>query len=83
MQILYCAWLREKAGVAEEAVEPPPEVTTVAELIDWLKGRSPGHAAALAELSAVRVALDQEYVGFDHSIAGVREMALFPPVTGG
>ena len=83
MQILYFAWLREKAGVAEEAVEPPPEVTTVAELIDWLKGRSPGHAAALAELSAVRVALDQEYVGFDHDIAGAREMALFPPVTGG
>ena len=83
MQILYFAWLREKAGVAEEAVEPPPGVTTVAELIDWLKGRSPGHAAALAELSAVRVALDQEYVGFDHSIAGAREMALFPPVTGG
>ena len=83
MQILYFAWLREKAGVAEEAVEPPPEVATVAELIDWLKGRSPGHAAALADLSAVRVALDQEYVGFDHSIAGAREMALFPPVTGG
>ncbi|MDP6952516.1 MAG: molybdopterin converting factor subunit 1 [Alphaproteobacteria bacterium] len=83
MQILYFAWLREKAGVAEEAVEPPAEVATVAELIEWLKGRSPGHAEALADTSAVRVALDQEYVPFDTAIAGAREVALFPPVTGG
>lgn len=83
MQVLYFAWLREKAGVAEEAVEPPAEVATVAELIEWLKSRSPGHAEALADTSAVRVALDQEYVQFDAAIAGVREVALFPPVTGG
>ena len=83
MQVLYFAWLREKAGVAEEAVEPPAEVATVAELIEWLKSRSPGHAEALADISAVRVPLDQEYVPFDAAIAGVREVALFPPVTGG
>ncbi len=83
MQVLYFAWLREKVGVAEEAIEPPAEVATVAELIEWLKARSPGHATALANTSAVRVALDQEYVQLDAAIAGAREVALFPPVTGG
>ena len=83
MQVLYFAWLRDRSGVAEEAVEPPPELVTVADLLGWLKGRSPGHADALADLSVVRVALDQEYVGLDKPIAGAREVALFPPVTGG
>ncbi len=83
MQILYFAWLREKAGVAEEEVEPPAALVTVGDLLNWLKGRSAGHADALADLSAVRVALDQDYVGFDHPIAGAHEVALFPPVTGG
>ena len=83
MQVLYFAWLREKRGAAEETVEPPAEIATVGELLDWLKGRSAGHAAALADLSVVRVALDQEHVGHDRPIAGAREIALFPPVTGG
>ena len=83
MQVLYFAWLREKSGVAEETVAPPPEIVTVGDLLDWLKGRSAGHADALADLSVVRVALDQEYVGLDRPIAGAREVALFPPVTGG
>ena len=83
MQVLYFAWLREKSGVAEEAVEPPAALSTVGDLLGWLKERSPGHADALADLSVVRVALDQEYVGLDHPIAGAREVALFPPVTGG
>lgn len=83
MQVLYFAWLREKAGVAEETVDPPAELATVADLLGWLKGRSPGHAAALADLSAVRVALDEDYAELDRPIAGAREVALFPPVTGG
>ena len=83
INMLYFAWLRERAGVAEETIEPPAEVGTVGELLDWLKARSEGHAAALADLSVVRVAVDQEYVQLDHSIAGAREIALFPPVTGG
>lgn len=83
MQVLYFAWLREKSGVAEETVAPPPELVTVGDLLDWLKGRSAGHADALADLSVVRVALDQEYVGLDRPIADAREVALFPPVTGG
>jgi molybdopterin synthase sulfur carrier subunit len=69
--------------LAEEEIQPPAEVGTVAELLDWLKGRSDGHAAALADLSVVRVAIDQEYVQMDHPIRGAREVALFPPVTGG
>ena len=83
MNVLYFAWLRERAGMAEEEIQPPAEVGTVAELLDWLKGRSDGHAAALADLSVVRVAVDQEYVQMDHPIADAREVALFPPVTGG
>jgi len=83
LNILYFAWLRERAGVAEEEVDPPAAVATVGELIDWLKNRSAGHAAALADLSVVRVAVDQEYVQPHHPIAGAREVALFPPVTGG
>ena len=83
MNVLYFAWLRQKAGVSEEQIEPPAEVATVADLLDWLKARSEGHADALADLSLVRVAVDQEYVPLDHSIAGAREIAIFPPVTGG
>jgi molybdopterin synthase sulfur carrier subunit len=83
MEILYFAWVRERIGVAAETLEPPAEVATVAGLLDWLAARSPGHAAALADRSAIRVALDQDFVGFDASIAGAGEIAIFPPVTGG
>lgn len=83
MNVLYFAWLRQKAGVSEEQIEPPADVATVGDLLDWLKARSAGHADALADLSLVRVAVDQEYVQLDHSIAGAREIAIFPPVTGG
>lgn len=83
MNVLYFAWLRQKAGVTEEQIEPPADVATVGDLLDWLKARSAGHADALADLSLVRVAVDQEYVQLDHSIAGAREIAIFPPVTGG
>jgi molybdopterin synthase sulfur carrier subunit len=83
MEILYFAWVRERIGVAAETLEPPAEVVTVAGLLDWLAARSPGHAAALADRSAIRVALDQDFVGFDASIAGAGEIAIFPPVTGG
>lgn len=83
MKLLYFAWVRERVGVAEEDVEVPATVTTVADLLDWLATRSPGHAAALADRSAVRVGVDQAFVGTDDSIVGAREIAIFPPVTGG
>ena len=83
MKILYFAWLRTKVGVNEEQVEPPDEVASVGALLDWLKGRGPGHAAALADLSVVRVAVNQEYAEADHPVNPGDEVALFPPVTGG
>ncbi len=83
MQLLYFAWVRERIGMAEEAVTPPAEVVTVGALLDWLATRSPGHAAALADRGAIRVAVDQDFVGFDAAIAGAAEIAIFPPVTGG
>ena len=83
MKILYFAWLKQKTGMASEDVAPPADVTTVAELADWLSGRSAGHAAAFANRKVVRVAIDQEFADYDAAIAGVREIAFFPPVTGG
>jgi molybdopterin synthase sulfur carrier subunit len=83
MQILYFAWLREKIGVAEEKIDPPPEVTSVAALIAWLKSRGPGYAAAFADQKLVRCAVDQEFAAPDAMIAGAHEIAFFPPVTGG
>ncbi len=83
MKILYFAWLRTKIGVAEEDVTPPETVSTVAELVDWLKARGPGHAEALANLSVVRIAVNQEFAGPDHAVGPGDEVALFPPMTGG
>jgi molybdopterin synthase sulfur carrier subunit len=83
MTILYFAWVREKIGTDGETLDPPADVTTVAALLDWLATRSPGHAAALAERSRIRVALDDDFASPDSPIAGARELAIFPPVTGG
>ena len=82
-KLLYFAWVRERVGVAEEQVDLPPSLVTVADLLDWLSGRSPGHAAALGDRSAVRVGVDQDFARADTPIAGAREIAIFPPVTGG
>ncbi len=60
MTLLYFAWLKTKIGVTEEEVELPAEVATVAELLGWLKDRGPGYADALADLDAVRVAVNQD-----------------------
>ncbi|MBC7504450.1 MAG: molybdopterin converting factor subunit 1 [Sandarakinorhabdus sp.] len=83
MELLYFAWVRERIGVGSERVEVPGGVTTVADMLDWLAKRSAGHAAALADRGAIRVAMDQDFVGFDAPIAGAAEIAIFPPVTGG
>ena len=83
MKLLYCAWLKTKTGLAEEEVSPPPEVTTVAELLAWLQTRGPGHAEALADLGALRVAVNQEYAKPGDPVRPGDEIALFPPVTGG
>lgn len=83
MKLLYFAWLRSKTGIGAEEVSPPAEVATVAELLDWIAGRGPGYAAALADRRVVRVAVNQEYVGPEHPVRAGDEVALFPPVTGG
>jgi molybdopterin synthase sulfur carrier subunit len=83
VKLLYFAWVRERIGRKDEELDPPPSVTTVGELIEWLKGRGPGYEYALSEPLAVRVALDRKHAGNDTAIAGTREVALFPPMTGG
>ncbi|MEM9146731.1 MAG: molybdopterin converting factor subunit 1 [Pseudomonadota bacterium] len=82
MQVLYFAWLRERVGVGSEEVDPGP-ATTAAELIEELKRRDPRYSAAFADVSAIRVAVDQKMVALDSPISEAREVAFFPPVTGG
>lgn len=81
MKILYFAWLRERIGAASEEIES--DARDVSALVAQLRGRDPRHAAAFADLSALRVAVDQEMAEFDTPLAGVLEVAFFPPVTGG
>ncbi|MEX5727808.1 molybdopterin synthase sulfur carrier subunit [Rhodovulum iodosum] len=81
IDILYFAWVRERIGLPKERVET--SAATVAELVEELKAREDRYAAAFADLSALRVAVDQELADFDAPLAGVREIAFFPPMTGG
>ena len=83
LKILWFAWFRARVGAGEETVSPPATVTDVRALVEWLKTRSPGHEAALKEPSVVRVAVNQQYVKWDHRVKDGDEVALFPPVTGG
>jgi sulfur-carrier protein len=79
----YFAWVREKAGVAEERVDLPPEAATVADVIRWLKTRGPEYASAFERAEVIRAAIDQTHVKHDAAVGGAREIAFFPPVTGG
>jgi molybdopterin synthase sulfur carrier subunit len=81
LQVLYFAWLRERIGEGREIVET--DATTVADLIEELRGREPRYAAAFADITTVRVALDQEMVSLDAPLENAREVAFFPPMTGG
>jgi sulfur-carrier protein len=83
LSILYFAWVRDRVGTGEEMLDVPEAVRTVADLIDWLATRSDGHAAAFAEPARLRAAIDQAFVPLDTPIGAAREVALFPPVTGG
>jgi molybdopterin synthase sulfur carrier subunit len=83
MRVLYFALLRERVGVPEESVTPPDEVRTVAELVAWLRSRSPQHDAALADPAMVRVAVNQDYAQPGDAVQPGDEIAFFPPVTGG
>ncbi|CUH64194.1 Sulfur carrier protein MoaD [Thalassovita autumnalis] len=81
MDVLYFAWVRERIGIPRETLDS--SATTVGELVEELKAREERYAAAFADLSALRVALDQDLSDFDASLEGVREVAFFPPMTGG
>ena len=83
LHILYFAWLRERVGMAEERIALPAGVGTVGELIDWLRRRSAGHAAAFALSRTVRCAVNQEFADPERKLAPGDEVAFFPPVTGG
>lgn len=81
IEVLYFAWVRERIGLPRERIET--SATTVAGLVDELRAREERYEAAFADLSSLRVALDQELSSFDAPLAGVREVAFFPPMTGG
>ena len=82
-KLIYFAWVRERIGKAEEALELPEDVKTVSDLLTFLKGRGTGYAAALQRCEVIRVAIDQHHVRHDAPLAGAGEIALFPPMTGG
>jgi len=81
MDVMYFAWVRERIGLPKETVQT--SAVTVAGLVEELKAREDRYAAAFADISALRVAVDQELSDFDAPLAGVREIAFFPPMTGG
>jgi molybdopterin synthase sulfur carrier subunit len=83
IELLYFAWVREAIGRDGEQVDPPAEISDVAGLIAWLAARGAGYAAALGDQSRLRAAIDQVFVPLDAPLAGARELAIFPPVTGG
>ena len=83
MKVRYFAWMKRTVGIAEEEVTPPADVATVHDLIAWLRQRSAGHAEALAEGAAFGAAIDKRTAPFDAPLAGAREVAFFPPFTGG
>lgn len=81
MDVLYFAWVRERIGIPKERIET--KANTVADLIEELRAREERYDVAFSDLSALRVAIDQELSDFDASLNGVREVAFFPPMTGG
>ncbi len=83
MRIVYFAWVRERVGKADETVSLPENVRTVADLTAWLSTRGEEYAHAFENRDVIRAALDQTHVRPDAPLAGAREVAFFPPMTGG
>jgi sulfur-carrier protein len=83
MKLLYFAWVRERIGKPEEEIDPPASVRTVGELVTWLSGRGEEYAYAFENGHVIRAAIDRTHVKPDAAIAGAREVAFFPPMTGG
>ena len=83
MRILYFAWVRERVGKAEESLEPPASVVTVSDLMAWLSSRGEEYAYAFEQAKVIRAAIDKRHVKSDTAIDGAKEIAFFPPMTGG
>jgi molybdopterin synthase sulfur carrier subunit len=83
MKALYFAWVRERIGKNEEEIAPPSEVVTIGDLIGWLSARGEEYAYAFEKAPLIRAAIDRNHVKHDVKIAGAREVAFFPPMTGG
>jgi len=83
VRLRYFAWVRERIGLAEEEIEPPPGIATVGDLVAWLTGRGEGYAYAFENPKVIRAAIDRHHVRADATIEGAREIAFFPPMTGG
>lgn len=83
MKILYFAWIRERVGKPEEEIELPGAITTVSDLIIWLKNRGDEYTYAFDNLKAVRAAIDKVHVQPTAKITNAHEIAFFPPMTGG
>ncbi|MEQ1714949.1 MAG: molybdopterin converting factor subunit 1 [Hyphomicrobium sp.] len=83
LTLRYFAWVREKTGVSEETVHIPASVVTLADLVQWLVSRGPQFEAAFASPGTVRAAIDKTHAKSGASLANAREVAFFPPVTGG
>jgi sulfur-carrier protein len=83
VKLLYFAWVRERIGKAEDVVDPPVGVATVGDLMEWLAGQGEGYGDAFKNRKVIRAAIDRTHVKTDAAIAGAREIAFFPPMTGG
>lgn len=83
MKVLYFAWVRERIGKTEETISPPADVMTVGDLMAWLAGQGDEYAHAFQNAKVIRAAIDRIHVKPDTTIAGAREIAFFPPMTGG
>lgn len=83
VKILYFAWVRERVGKADEMVEPPASVVTIADLIAWLSGQGEEYAYAFEKPTIIRAAIDRVHAKHDAVIGHAREIAFFPPMTGG
>jgi molybdopterin synthase sulfur carrier subunit len=82
-KLLYFAWVRERVGKPEETIELPADVATISDLLAWLRSRGPEYAAAFERTDVIRAAIDQTHVKPSARLEGAREIAFFPPVTGG
>lgn len=83
LNLRYFAWVRERIGTPEESVDLPDDVATVADLLAWLKTRGPEYEHAFEHSDIIRAAIDQTHVAHETPVSGAREVAFFPPMTGG